>query len=209
MFPAIPPALAGFSPVLAVFLFLVLFGYTTPIPEELALVIAGASLKAAGLSLPLALPLAILALSLADLGFYSIARFLGPKLLRLRILSRILRPERIAMVEGFFRARGPRILFACRFIPGLRMAAILSSGFLRLPLLRFVTYDSGSIVLAALAWMGVGYAVGLGFLDNASTLARILALAAVAVLVAGAVLAARRLKARLMKAPMVLLDKLA
>lgn len=161
---------------------------------------AGASLKLAGVSLGLSIPLAILALSLADLGFYSIARFLGPRLLRLRLLARLLRPERIAMMEGFFRARGPRILFACRFVPGLRMAAILSSGFLKLPVLRFVAYDSGSIAVASLVWMGVGHVIGLQFLETGSTITRILALAAPLALVGGAGFVARRLRSGLKEA---------
>lgn len=147
------------DPLLAAFVFLLLFGFTSPIPEELALVIVGLALRGAGRGYLEILPIALLALALSDIIYYSIARFFGSRLLRIRFLRGILKPERIEASERFFARKGPKIVFACRFVVGLRFAAIVSAGILRMPLKRLLAYDLPALCIGAPAWLGVGYAI--------------------------------------------------
>jgi membrane protein DedA with SNARE-associated domain len=107
------------------------------------------------------LAVAWLALVAADLGYYSIARFAGPRLLRIRPLRAILGANRIEESEKYFARRGPRIIFLCRFVVGLRAAAIMASGFLRYPLGRFLARDLPALVIGVTAWLGVGYSIGI------------------------------------------------
>ena len=191
----LPPMLASSSPPLAAFLFLLLFGYIFPIPEELALVIAGGMLRAAGFAFPLALPIAVIALSLADTGFYLIARLLGPGISRLGFLSRLFAPEKFGSIRNYYLSKGTRIVFACRFVPGLRMASILGSGFLKLPLHRFLAFDASAITIAASAWLGIGFMIGRQFGTEATTLGHVLAAIAPLALITGVVLVGTRVKA--------------
>lgn len=168
----------GEHPLLPAFLFLLLFGFTLPIPEEAALVLVGVALRAAGRPFPEAYACALLALCLADLVYYSAARGIGPRLLRVRFVGRLLRPERIEEAERYFRLRGAGIVFACRFVVGLRTAAILSSGLLRLPLRRFLAYDAGALALGSAAWLGAGFFLGARMSAGLGGLERLLSIAA-------------------------------
>jgi membrane protein DedA with SNARE-associated domain len=175
----------GVDPLVVAFFFLVFFGFTLPIPEELALVIVGVTLRGAGRSyIPVAF-VACLALILADLIYYSIARFFGPRLLRLRFIRGILKPERIEESERYFARKGPKIIFICRFVLGLRLAAIMSSGFLRLSVKRFLAYDFSALCIGTPVWLAVGYTVGLQFERGMGTIGKLLSICGpVAVVVA-------------------------
>jgi membrane-associated protein len=182
----------GIDPLLAGFLFLVAYGFTTPIPEELALLLVGAAIHTAGRSYFEILPLAILALVTSDLIFYSIARFFGPRLLAIPFVRRILRPDRIEACERYFSNKGPRLLLACRFVVGLRMAAIVGAGLLRLRIGRFLANDLPPLLVGASAWLGAGYSLGPAAIGGFGPLGSALAvLGPVALLVAATLLSRR------------------
>jgi len=181
------PAL-GEHPLLLAFVFLLFFGFTFPIPEEAALILVGLALRGAGPSYLEALAAALLALVLADLLYYSVARFMGPRLIRIRLLRRVLKPERIDEAELYFLRRGAGIVFACRFVIGLRTAAILSAGLLRLTLKRFLAYDAAALSLGAAAWLAVGYLLGSRLGDGLGGLERILSIVGPLAIVAAAFL---------------------
>ncbi|MGO8692306.1 MAG: DedA family protein [Rectinemataceae bacterium] len=185
----------GGHPLLSAFLFLVLFGFTTPIPEELALVLVGLTLREARVPYLAALAAAFSALLLADLAYYSAARFLGPRLLRFRLLRGLLKPRGIAEAERYFSRKGARIVFACRFVVGLRAAAILSSGFLRLAVRRFVAYDASALSIGSVAWLAVGYAVGSRLGGRIGSFERIFSIIAPAAVVTAAILVYLAIKA--------------
>ncbi len=187
----------GVDPLLAAFAFLLLFGFTSPIPEELALILAGLSLRAAGRSYLEALSIACLALVLADLAYYSLPRFFGPFLARLPFLRRLLSPERMRQSERYFALKGPRMVFVCRFVLGLRAGAIMSAGFLRMPLKRFLAYDASALLIGAALWLGAGFFIGqrieagLGLFGEIVAVCAPLALVVAAVLIYRSVMAER------------------
>jgi membrane protein DedA with SNARE-associated domain len=176
----------GVDPLLAGFVFLLCFGFTLPIPEELALVITGLTLRSVGRPYLEVAAVACLALALSDLGYYSIARFLGPRLIRVRLLRGIFKSGKIEESERYFARRGPRILFVCRFVVGLRAAAIMSAGFLRLPCRRFLSRDLPALCIGAPLWLAVGFSIGLQFERGIGALGRALSVVGpVAAVVAG------------------------
>lgn len=153
-------SLAGGDPALSAFLFLLTFGYWTPVPEELALVAIGFALKSAGLPYPEALAISIAALALSDSACYCFARFIGPRLLRLRPVERILRSERVKSAEAAFARKGPIFIFASRFVVGFRSAAALGSGFMRLNYFRFLLPSLSALLIGGPLWLGIGYFAG-------------------------------------------------
>ena len=145
--------LIGNHPLITPFLFLLLFGFTIPISEEIALAFVGVTARNAGTPFLTIAALAVAALILADLGYYGLARFAGPKLLRVKFISRIVKPGGVEDGERYFHRRGPRIIFICRFVAGLRLPALLSAGFLRMPLRKFVIYDMAALVIGVPVWL--------------------------------------------------------
>ncbi len=174
----------GLDPRAAVFIFLLSFGFVFPIPEELALVLVGLAMRDVGKGYLGTLFIAFLALGIADSLLFGIARFAGPRVLRLRIARFLLRPEAIRAGERFIEKRGPIVVFGCRFILGLRFAAIVGAGSLRMPYLRFLRYDLPALCIGASAWLGAGYFLGselggrLGGIEKALSIAGPLLMAA-------------------------------
>ncbi len=193
--------IAFFGPIvadhayLAFFVFLLVFGFTLPISEEIALALVGMAARSSDLLLPECLIPAIPALLIADLLYYGVARLIGPRLMRMRLFTRFMKPERICEGERYFQRRGQRIVFFCRFVIGLRAPAILSAGFLRMPLKRFLAFDGLALLIAAPAWLGFGYALGAQLDSQVGTLGKLIAFAGPIALIAGTVLVYRSVKA--------------
>lgn len=193
--------LAFFGPILAghlflsIFIFLVLFGFTLPISEEIALALVGVLIRSTAASIPEAFLVAIAALALADLAYYGLARTIGPRLLRFKFFSHLMKPEAVLAGERYFQRRGPRIVFACRFVVGLRMPAIVGAGFLRMRLRRFLAYDGLAIIVGTPVWIGVGYALGAQVDADVGLFGKFLALIGPAAVITGAILIYRSVKA--------------
>jgi len=188
------PILAGHI-ILSVFIFLVLFGFTLPISEEIALALVGVLVRGTDAGIPETLLVAIAALALADSAYYGLARIIGPRFLRFKFFSRLVKPEAVLAGERYFQRRGPRIVFACRFVVGLRMPAILSAGFLRMRLRRFLAYDGLAILIGTPVWLGVGYALGAQIDKEVGLFGKFLAFLGPMAVVAGAILVYRSVKA--------------
>jgi membrane protein DedA with SNARE-associated domain len=185
--------LIGEHALLASFLFLLLFGFTIPISEEIALSIVGVGAWNSDKGFLEICGVAALALSLADLIYYGLARILGPRLLRSKLFSRIVKPEKIESGERYFKVRGPRIVFVCRFVVGLRLPALLSAGLLRLK--RFILYDGAALVICVPVWIAVGHALGAQLDSHVGWLGKLFAVAGVVAAMIGSLLTYRSVKA--------------
>lgn len=175
----------GVDPLLGSACFLFFVGLGNVLPEEICLVLTGIVLRATGRPYVVALAASVLALAANNALFFGVTRLAGPKLLRLKVLRRIIRPERIEEAERRILGKGPRVIFACRFIPGFRFPLFLAAGCLRLPARRFFFYDVSALVVSASAWLGLGYTADLsqeGGLESLSRILRMVTLAAIAFL---------------------------
>lgn len=192
--PAFIQPLIAEHAFLAIFVFLIVFGFTLPISEEIALALVGVAARANGQSLLETLAVAYPALLLADFVFYGVARAVGPKLLRSRVFTRLVSAEKILDGEDYFAQRGPRILFFSRFVVGLRAPAIIAAGLLRMKLRRFFLYDSASVLISTPLWLILGYALGAQFDVQVGTLGKIFAFAAPVAIVLGSALVYRSVR---------------
>jgi len=191
---------AGGRPGLSAFLFLTTFGYWTPVPEELALVAIGFALQSAGMPYPVALAISITALAISDSGCYSFARFLGPKLVRLKPVARLFSSEKVLAAEKAFARRGPIFIFASRFVVGLRSAAALGSGFLRLPYLRFLVPSLSALLVGGPIWLALGYFAGARFGSAFETAGKWLSALGIFVAAAAAIFVLGRIAGRRIRA---------
>jgi len=141
----------------------VLFGWVLleqlglPIPAAPLLIAAGALARAGKMNVTFALTLAFVAVLLADVFWYSLGRYRGGRILKL--LCRIsLEPDScVRRTENVFIRHGIRSLLVAKFIPGLNTAAPTLAGIFRMPLRRFVIFDS----MGGLLWVVTVTSLGL------------------------------------------------
>ena len=151
----------------------VLFGWVLleqmglPIPAAPLLIAAGALARAGKMNLTFALALALTAVILADLFWYSLGRYRGGRILKL--LCRIsLEPDScVRRTENLFVRHGVHSLLVAKFVPGLNTAAPSLAGIFRMPVRRFMIFDS----LGALLWVVSVTSLGLIFSDQLEQIA--------------------------------------
>ena len=143
--------------------YVVLFGWVLieqlglPIPAAPLLIAAGALARAGKMNLTFAVTLAFIAVILADLFWYSLGRYRGGRILKL--LCRIsLEPDScVRRTENLFIRHGVRSLLVAKFIPGLNTAAPSLAGVFRMPVRRFLIFDS----LGGFLWVVTVTSLGL------------------------------------------------
>ena len=138
-----------------------------PIPAAPLLVAAGALARAGKMNLTFAVALALIAVILADLFWYFLGRYRGGRILKL--LCRIsLEPDScVRRTENLFIRHGVRSLLVAKFIPGLNTAAPSLAGVFRMPLGRFLIFDS----LGGFLWVVTVTSLGLIFSDQLERIA--------------------------------------
>ena len=153
--------------------YVVLFGWVLleqlglPIPAAPLLIAAGALARAGKMNLTLAVTLAFIALILADLFWYFLGRYRGGRILKL--LCRIsLEPDScVRRTENLFIRHGVRSLLVAKFIPGLNTAVPSLAGVFRMPVRRFLIFDS----LGGFLWVVTVTSLGLIFSDQLERIA--------------------------------------
>ena len=183
------------DPLIFLFAFLFLVGFTVPVCQEIAISFAGMSAKALKVGFAPAASVALAALLLQDSMLFAIAWLLGPRLTRRGPLARLLKPERIASAQRYFKRRGPIIILGSRLVMGLRLWSILGSGLLRVKWSKFFAYDGIGAALVAPAWLFVGYALGSQFDEGAGVLTRIATVVGLVAVVVASLLVYRGVKA--------------
>jgi membrane protein DedA with SNARE-associated domain len=138
-----------------------------PIPAVPLLIAAGALARAGKMNLTFAVALAFMAVILADLFWYSLGRYRGGRILKL--LCRVsLEPDScVRRTENLFVRHGVHSLLIAKFVPGLNTAAPALAGIFRMPVRRFMIFDS----LGALFWVVIFTSVGLIFSDQLEQIA--------------------------------------
>lgn len=185
--------IAQFS-YLAVFVLLVAGGVGAPVSEELILIAGGVAIARGGGSLPLMIVVALAGVLLGDYLLYRIGRKLGPRAMTSKRFGKILTPERVARVEGYFKKYGAFTIFGAGFVAGLRAPTFLISGVIGYPLKKFIFADLACVALFVPGVTYLGYRFGMSILDNvksALTWALIIVVALVAMALLKKFLAAR------------------
>ena len=138
-----------------------------PIPAIPLLIAAGALAGSGKIDLALAVSLALVAVILADLFWYSLGRYRGGRILKL--LCRIsLEPDScVRRTENLFVRHGAHSLLVAKFVPGLNTAAPSLAGIFRMPVRRFMIFDS----LGGLFWVATFAGLGFIFSDQLEQIA--------------------------------------
>jgi membrane protein DedA with SNARE-associated domain len=138
-----------------------------PIPAIPLLLAAGALAGAGKMDLTLTVSLALVAVILGDLFWYSLGCYRGGRILKL--LCRIsLEPDScVRRTENLFVRHGAHSLLVAKFVPGLNTAAPALAGIFRMPVPRFMLFDS----LGGFFWVATFTGLGVVFSDQLEQIA--------------------------------------
>jgi membrane protein DedA with SNARE-associated domain len=138
-----------------------------PIPAVPLLIAAGALAGGGKMNLTFVMALALIAVIWADLFWYFLGRYRGGRILKL--LCRIsLEPDScVRRTENLFVRHGAHSLLVAKFVPGLNTAAPSLAGIFRMPMRRFMVFDS----LGGFLWVVTFTTLGLIFSDQLEQIA--------------------------------------
>jgi membrane protein DedA with SNARE-associated domain len=128
-----------------------------PIPSMPLLLAAGALAGTRDLNVFSALAVAVVAAVAADLLWFNLGRRRGIQILQL--LCRIsLEPSScVRRTQGVYAREGAKSLLVAKFVPGLNTVAPPLAGIIRMPLQKFLLFDTLGSILWAGGTLGVGF----------------------------------------------------
>ena len=112
------------------------FFAATFILEDVATIGAGLLLATGAVTWPTAFAACFLGIWIGDAGLYAVARYGGRAWFERSSFRHHV--EKVQRAETWFSTRGTSVLVFSRLIPGARLPTYLASGFLRIPLSRFL-----------------------------------------------------------------------
>jgi len=143
--------------ILFVLLWLLGGGLGGPLPEDAALIATGVLIERGAVHPALALGVVVLGVLGGDAMLFFLARRLGPAAYERTLFQRILPPERRRRIEDAFTRFGGRLVFAARFIVGMRAAVFAIAGIHGLQPRRFLLWDAAAASISIPVVVGVGY----------------------------------------------------
>jgi membrane protein DedA with SNARE-associated domain len=140
---------------------ILLAGLCMPISADFVLLTAGYLAYNGQAAYGVLIPVAIVAVLLADTAMFGIGRKFGPRVLTVWPFRKAFTPERLARTETAFRDLGYRVVFFARFMPGIRTVFMFTSGTLGLRYGRFLAYDfAGALIVIPTILFSVKWIAG-------------------------------------------------
>jgi membrane protein DedA with SNARE-associated domain len=97
---------------------------------------------------------------IGDSTIFFLGKKYGRKLTDKPFFHKFLSPDRLEIVKEKFHEKGNRVIFAARFMPGLRAPTFFSAGTLHLPFRVFFFYDGMAALISVPAIVWVVYYFG-------------------------------------------------
>jgi len=143
-------------------LFIVLFiaGLGVPLPEDIPLIAAGYICYKGSADVRWMVVVGIVGVLVGDGLLFNMGRRYGNNLLGHRWLQRIAKPWLVAKAQEGFDRHGSKIIFAARFMPGLRSVIFLIAGTLKVPYWKFLTFDGTAALISVPVWVLGGWYFG-------------------------------------------------
>jgi membrane protein DedA with SNARE-associated domain len=150
----------GPTPYFLIFGILLACGLGLPIPEDITLFAAGLAAYYGLTSLWLVILVAYLGVLVGDSLIFYLGATYGRKLTKKWFFGKLLPEERLTIVRSEFHKKGNRLIFAARFMPGLRAPMYFSAGTLHLPFRVFFFYDGLAAFISVPTIIGAVYYFG-------------------------------------------------
>lgn len=149
--PKLAELLMGFqgpTAYVVVFLILLACGFGVPIPEDITLIAAGVLAYAQAANVWGMIAVGMAGVLIGDSAMFLLGRRYGLALAKRPFIARILPEDRLERVSEVLNKRGNKILFAARFMPGLRSPLFFTAGALGVPLRVFLFFDGMAALLS-------------------------------------------------------------
>jgi len=146
---------------LGLFTVLMAAGFGLPLPEDIPLVLAGVIVRQAhdDAIRPLILMMCtgMIGVIVGDSALFWMGRLYGQSILNRRWIQRFAKPWLVEKARNKFENHGAKILFAARFMPGLRAIMFLIAGTFRLPYWKLLAFDGSAAIISVPAWIWAGW----------------------------------------------------
>lgn len=143
---------------LAVFGVLLACGFGLPIPEDISLVAGGIISGLHYTHVHTMVVVGMAGVLVGDGIVFTTGRLLGQRIFKIPLLRRLVTPERYAKVQEKFTQHGRWVVFAARFMPGLRTPVFLTAGATRsVGFLQFFLLDGAAAIISVPVWVYLGY----------------------------------------------------
>jgi membrane protein DedA with SNARE-associated domain len=152
-------------PYLGVLAVLIAASLGLPLPEDIPLLTGGYLCHKGQAALPAMIAVGLLGVLSGDIMLFNVGRRLGHRVVRHRFLRRLVNPRQLLMAEELFARHGVKIIFAGRFLPGLRPMIFMAAGVLRVRPAVFVLVNGTAACISVPSLVILGYVFG-GSLDQ-------------------------------------------
>jgi membrane protein DedA with SNARE-associated domain len=144
---------------LGLFIVLLAAGLGLPLPEDIPLVASGWLVhKSQGqVDLHLMILTGLAGVMIGDSMLYYMGRRYGTHIMEHRWLRRIAKPWLVEKARQKYLEHGAKILFAARFMPGLRSVLFLTAGTFRVPAWKFLLIDGSAALISVPTWILVAW----------------------------------------------------
>jgi membrane protein DedA with SNARE-associated domain len=144
----------GFMPYFLLFGVLLACGLGLPIPEDITLFVGGMLAYYGVVNVWMMIFVCMAGVLIGDSTIFFLGAKYGRELTNKPFFHKFLSPDRLAVVKEKFHEKGNRVIFAARFMPGLRAPTFFSAGTLHLPFRVFFFYDGMAALISvpAIVW---------------------------------------------------------
>ncbi len=142
---------------LGLLLVLLAAGTGLPLPEDIPLILAGFLVSRGNGDLYLMMLTGLAGVLIGDSILFCLGRRYGPGIVEHRWFRRFAKPWLIERAQHKYENHGAKILFAARFMPGLRAVLFLTAGVFRVPYWKFLTFDGSAALISVPVWIWAGW----------------------------------------------------
>ncbi len=130
-----------FLPYMLVFFALLICGFGLPIPEDITLIAAGIASYYGYGNVYLMIAVAFAGIIIGDTVLFSLGRRFGDPIKKTSLFRRVFSDSVLHYIENRLNEHGSKVVFAARFMPGLRAPIYFTAGLMKIRYIVFFTYD--------------------------------------------------------------------
>lgn len=138
----------GLTPYFLLFAILLACGLGVPVPEDITLFVAGMLAYNGYIDVWVAILVCMAGVLIGDSTIFFLGRKYGVALTEKRFFHKFLPPDRLEIVKQKLHEKGNKVIFAARFMPGLRAPTFFSAATLNLPFRVFFFYDGMAALIS-------------------------------------------------------------
>ena len=132
-------------------------GLGLPLPEDIPLILSGYLVSQTDADLTLMMITGVCGVIFGDSALFMLGRRYGDGLADHRWFRSIAKPWLLEKARHKYEHHGAKILFAARFMPGLRCVLFLTAGFFKVPYWKFLVFDGSAALISVPAWIWAGW----------------------------------------------------